>query len=55
MRPEIRSSRTAMPIPAGLEGQVVYDLRVDFGVSPEEVRQRFDFYFDRFAVRAEVS
>jgi hypothetical protein len=39
----------------GLDGQVVYDLRADFGVSPEEVREPFGFYFDRFEVRAEVS
>ena len=35
----------------GRHGQVVYDLRGDFGVDPGEVRQRFDFYFARFAVR----
>ena len=39
----------------GLEGQVAYDLRRDFGVSPEEVREPFDFYVDRFPVRVEVT
>jgi hypothetical protein len=39
--------------PRGKHGQVVYDLHADFGLDPAEVRRRFDFYFDRFAVRAE--
>jgi hypothetical protein len=33
---------------------VVYDLRGDFGVTPEEVRSRFGAYLDRFPVRVEV-
>ncbi len=37
----------------GKHGQVVYDLRGDFGVDPAVVRERFKFYFERFAVRAE--
>jgi hypothetical protein len=41
--------------PRGLDGQVVYDLRGDFDVTPEEVREQFGFYFDRFPVSAEVS
>jgi hypothetical protein len=40
--------------PRGKEGQVVYDLRKDFGATPEELRKAFDFYFERFAVRTEV-
>ena len=40
--------------PRGKEGQVVYDLRGDFGVTPEEVRSRFGAYLDRFPVRLEV-
>ncbi len=41
--------------PRGKEGRVAYDLRVDFGVTPEEVRAPFAFYFDAFpAVRVEV-
>ncbi|WP_198653499.1 sulfotransferase family protein [Actinocorallia populi] len=38
----------------GRDGQVVYDLRRDFGVTPDEVRAPFGFYLDRFDVRAEV-
>src|SRR5207249_4582133 len=41
--------------PRGKEGQVVYDLRADFGVTPDEVRKPFAFYFDRFPVRQEVT
>ena len=40
--------------PRGKDGQVVYDLRKDFGAEPTELREAFDFYFDRFAVRKEV-
>ena len=40
--------------PRGKEGRVVYDLRGDFGVTPEEVRTRFGPYLDRFPVRLEV-
>jgi len=40
--------------PRGKEGQVVYDLRADFGVDPNGLRERFRFYFDRFPIRAEV-
>jgi len=39
--------------PRGKHGQVVYDLRRDFGIEPAAVRERFGFYFERFAVRAE--
>ncbi len=41
--------------PRGKDGQVVYDLRADFGVTPDEVREPFGFYFDRFAVRIEAT
>jgi hypothetical protein len=37
----------------GKHGRVVYDLEGDFGVNASEVRERFDFYFDRFPVRKE--
>lgn len=40
--------------PRGLEGHVRYDLRADFGVSAEEVRRPFGFYFDHFPVSVEV-
>ena len=41
--------------PRGKDGQVVYDLRTDFGVTPDEVREPFGFYFDRFPVRIEAT
>jgi len=41
--------------PRGKEGRVVYDLRRDFSVTPDEVRAPFDFYFDRFDTRIEVT
>lgn len=39
--------------PRGKYGRVVYDLRGDFGVDPEALRERFGFYFDAFAVERE--
>jgi hypothetical protein len=39
----------------GKDGQVVYDLRRDFGAEPAEVRAPFGFYLDRFPVREEVT
>lgn len=39
--------------PRGRWGQVAYDLRGDFGIEPGELRWRFGFYFDRFAVQVE--
>ena len=41
--------------PRGNAGQVVYDLRRDFSITPDEVRAPFDFYFDRFDTRIEVT
>ena len=38
----------------GKHGQLSYDLRGDFGLEPEAIRERFQFYFDRFPVRIEV-
>lgn len=40
--------------PRGKYGKVVYDLRRDFGLEPDRVRQQFAFYFDRFPVGVEV-
>lgn len=37
----------------GKFGRVLYDLRGDFGVDPDDVRRRFAFYFERFPVRVE--
>jgi hypothetical protein len=52
-RRQITAYRDAHP--RGLDGQMVYDLRADFDVTPEEVRDQFGFYFERFPVLAEVS
>jgi hypothetical protein len=41
--------------PRGKHGHIVYDLRRDFGRTPDEIRERFNFYFDRFPVRKEVA
>ena len=39
----------------GKHGQLAYDLREDFGIDPNEIRERFSFYFDRFPeVQVEV-
>jgi hypothetical protein len=51
-RTEIEGYRATHP--RGREGRVVYDLRRDFSVTPEEVRSRFGDYLDRFPVRIEV-
>jgi hypothetical protein len=40
--------------PRGREGRVAYDLRGNFGVTPEEVRGRFTAYLETFPVRIEV-
>lgn len=40
--------------PRGKHGQIVYNLREDFGVDPEQLRRRFDFYFEHFPVEAET-
>lgn len=39
--------------PRGKFGRVIYDLKADFGLDPADVRKRFDFYFERFPVKAE--
>ena len=39
--------------PRGKHGQVVYDLRGDFGLEPADVRKRFADYVARFRVRVE--
>lgn len=41
--------------PRGKDGRVLYDLRNDFGLDPEDLYQRFDFYFAAFPqIRREV-
>ena len=39
--------------PRGKHGRIVYDLKKDFDVDPEVLRERFAFYFERFPVRVE--
>ncbi|WP_372799580.1 sulfotransferase [Litorivivens sp.] len=39
--------------PRGKHGRIVYDLQGDFGIDPEALRERFDFYFDAFPVKKE--
>jgi Sulfotransferase family len=41
--------------PRGKHGRLRYDLQRHFGISADELRGRFDFYFDRFDVRPEQS
>ncbi len=42
--------------PRGKDGRVVYDLRVDFGVDPDDLYERFAFYFEAFPqIRREVT
>lgn len=57
LTPAVRKSfdRYLSGNPRGKHGSIRYDLQRHFGVTPEEVRSRFDFYFDRFDVRPEVS
>ena len=38
--------------PRGKFGRVIYDLETDFGIDPESLRERFEFYFERFPVQA---
>ena len=40
--------------PRGKHGRLRYDLKRDFDRSPEEIRSRFGFYFERFDVREEA-
>jgi hypothetical protein len=41
--------------PRGRDGRVVYDLRSDFGLEPDELYDRYAFYFEAFPqVRREV-
>jgi hypothetical protein len=39
--------------PRGKHGRILYDLKADFGVERDALRERFGFYFDRFAVKVE--
>lgn len=41
--------------PRGKHGRIVYDLKADYGLDRDELRERFAFYFDKFSIRAEQS
>ena len=41
--------------PRGRHGQVIYNLREDFGVEPAALRERFETYLQRFPVALEVN
>lgn len=51
-RAEIERHRAEHPRDGN--GVLVYNLRRDFGISPEELRERFRFYLDHHPVPAEV-
>ncbi|MDH3202754.1 MAG: sulfotransferase [Myxococcales bacterium] len=55
MTPAARASldRYMEENPRGKHGRIVYDLKGDFGVNPDELRARFRFYFERFPIRVE--
>jgi hypothetical protein len=40
--------------PRGKHGRISYDLPGDFGVDPEALRKRFDFYYERFPIQMEA-
>jgi hypothetical protein len=40
--------------PRGKDGLVVYDLEGDFGISGDELRERFAFYTEEFDIRPEA-
>jgi hypothetical protein len=50
-RAELDAFMTANP--RGKHGQLIYDLKGDFGLEPSEVRARFANYIERFRVRVE--
>ncbi|MGI9590578.1 MAG: sulfotransferase family protein [Myxococcota bacterium] len=39
--------------PRGKHGRIVYDLKSDFGIERDALRERFAFYFERFPVKLE--
>jgi len=56
MTGEARASleRYMVENPRGKHGRILYDLLGDFGVDPKELRERFDFYYERFPVQVEA-
>jgi hypothetical protein len=53
--PEARAAleRFLAAHPRGKAGQVIYNIKRDFGVEPATLREQFGFYFERFEVRPE--
>jgi hypothetical protein len=53
---EVRAAMTKFLTdnPRGKHGQIVYNLKRDFGLDAAEIRKRFQFYFDRFPAKVEV-
>jgi hypothetical protein len=41
--------------PRGKHGKMTYNLSEQFGVQPQQLRERYAIYFDRFPVKAEVN
>jgi hypothetical protein len=41
--------------PRGKHGQLIYDLKRDFGLTAASLRREFQFYYDRFPVKVEVT
>jgi hypothetical protein len=39
--------------PRGKHGRMRYDLEADFGVRADDLRRRFEFYYERFPVEKE--
>jgi len=56
LTPEIRAAMKDFVArnPRGKHGQLVYNLRRDFGLTPDSIREKFDFYFKRFRAKPEV-
>ncbi len=41
--------------PRGKHGKMIYNLSEQFGVQPQQLRERYAFYFDSFPVKAEAN
>jgi len=56
MTPEARADldRYMVENPRGKHGRILYDLKSDFGIEREALRERFGFYLDRFAIEIEA-
>jgi hypothetical protein len=49
----VRMAQYMQHNPRGKYGRVAYDLKQDFGLDRDTLRQRFGFYYDKFPVRLE--